>query len=96
MINTDGNLYALRQHEAKEEAESKRDQRIEDLANKLAKSEGDFENALFTALESGKLIKSLNEMFIEGRRKDFGIELCEKIDDELKAEAEKDLWLEEE
>lgn len=84
---TDGNLYALRQYEAQQDAEDQQQERLNAAANDLrlemVHSQGDFQEAVFKALESWELITTLHEQFVEGRRKDVGIEFCEKIDEAM-------------
>jgi len=84
---TDGNVYALRQYEAQQDAEDQQQERLNAAANDLqlemVHSHGDFLEALGRVVESGKLTEVLHEKYVEGRRKDFGVEICEMIDNEL-------------
>ena len=83
----DANTYYLNQHLAQEDAEDIRqtaiNERADDIQLELLQQFGDFQEALFNALESSELLHELHEKFVEGRRKDFGIDMCEKIDDAL-------------
>lgn len=83
----DANEYYLNQHLAQEDAEDARQEminaRANDLQLEMVHSEGDFLEAVGKVVESFELMAELHEKFVQGRRADFGIEFCEKIDEAM-------------